>query len=383
MAIDPSGSGRATPRLPVTLVTGFLGSGKTTMINAALKAPELSSTVVVVNEFGEVGIDHSLVASSSDAVVVLENGCLCCTVRSDLVSTLNELYQARLAGRIAPFENVIIETSGLAEPGPVLQAFLSEPTLDGLYRVASVVTLVDGVNWEQTSRNHDEAVRQVALADQVRVTKTDLADAQTVEGVLVELARLNPAADIRPMSWDTTEIAALLTTTGFDAADSSADPRPWLSLSRYEAAGAHDHACDQNCPDQHHGHHDHDHLSAKQIETFVLVRTEPVSRAELQFLLDGIAQNLGPGLLRVKGLVDVAEEPGHPAVIQGAQHLLHTMTWLDRWPDDDRRTRVVFITQGIARDGLRDVIEMLDRMSLRTFKARETARAQREALASQ
>jgi G3E family GTPase len=383
MSIDAPGGGRALPRLPVTLVTGFLGSGKTTMINAALKAPQLRDAVVVVNEFGEVGIDHSLVASSSDAVVVLENGCLCCTVRSDLVSTLNELYQARLAGRIAPFATVIIETSGLAEPGPVLQAFLSEPTLDGLYRVASVVTLVDAVNWEQTSRNHDEAVRQVALADQVRVTKTDLTEPRKAEGVLAELARLNPAADIRPMSWDTADIAALLTTSGFDAADASADPRPWLSLPRYEAAGAHEHVCDETCPDHHHGHHGHDHLSGKQIETFVLVRNEPVSRAELQFLLDGIAQNLGPGLLRVKGLVDVAEEPGRPAVIQGAQHLLHTMTWLDHWPDEDRRTRVVFITQGIARDGLRDVIEMLDRMSLRTFKAREKARAKREALASQ
>ena len=164
------GGGRAAVRLPVTLVTGFLGSGKTTMINAALKAPEMSNTVVVVNEFGEVGLDHSLVANSNDAVIVLENGCLCCTVRSDLVSTLNELYQSRLAGRIAAFDHVVIETSGLAEPGPVLQAFLSEPTLDGLYRVASVVTLVDAVNWAETSRNHDEATRQVALADRIRIT---------------------------------------------------------------------------------------------------------------------------------------------------------------------------------------------------------------------
>jgi G3E family GTPase len=316
-------------------------------------------------------------------VVVLENGCLCCTVRSDLVSTLNELYQARLAGRIAPFESVIIETSGLAEPGPVLQAFLSEPTLDGLYRVASVVTLVDSVNWQQTSRNHDEAVRQVALADQVRVTKMDLADARTAGGILAELARLNPAADIRPMSWDTAEISALLTAKGFDAADSSADPRPWLSLPRYEAAGTHGHVCDENCQDDHHGDHGHDHLSFKQIDSFVLIRNAPISRAELQFLLDGIAQNLGPGLLRVKGLVDVLEEPGRPAVIQGAQHLLHTMTWLDRWPDDDRRTRVVFITQGFARDSLRDVIDVLDRMAARTFEAREKARANRAALASQ
>ena len=352
-------------RLPVTLVTGFLGSGKTTMINTALKAPALKNTVVVVNEFGEVGLDHSLVASSNDAVLVLENGCLCCTVRSDLVSTLNELFQSRQAGRIPAFDNVVIETSGLADPGPVLQAFLSEPTLDGLYRIASVLTLVDAVNWNDTSLNHDEAVRQVALADQIRVTKRDLAEGNAGEKLLKELAHLNPAANIQPMEWDTETIAALLTSRGFDAADKTADPRPWLSLSRYQAIEVFN-------PDD-------SHLFGKQIESFVLLREQPISRAELQFLLDGIAQNLGSGLLRVKGLVNVAEEPGRPAVIQGAQHLLHTMTWLEAWPDEDQRTRVVFITQGIASDSLRDVIELLDRMSARTFKAKETARALRDA----
>src|SRR5277367_5967596 len=170
-----AGESRSTEgRIPVTLVTGFLGSGKTTLINAALRSPELAKTLVVVNEFGEVGLDHKLFASSSDAVVVLENGCLCCTIRSDLVGTLNSLYHARQAGEIPTFDNVVIETSGLADPGPVLQAFLSEPTLDGLYRVAGVLTLVDAVNWPGTSDAHDESVRQVALADKIRITKLDL-----------------------------------------------------------------------------------------------------------------------------------------------------------------------------------------------------------------
>jgi len=353
-------------RLPVTLVTGFLGSGKTTMINAALKAPELARTVVVVNEFGEVGLDHSLVANSNDAVIVLENGCLCCTVRSDLVTTLNELYQSRLSGRIAPFDNVVIETSGLAEPGPVLQAFLSEPTLDGLYRVASVVTLVDAVNWQGTSANYDEAIRQVALADQIRVTKLDMAEAGAVDikDLMAELRRLNPAAEIAEMDWSTPAIAALLMSGGFDAANAQANPLPWLALSRYQATEVHN--------------NNDSHLFGKEIESFVFLRDQPVSRAELQFLLDGVSQNLGQGLLRVKGLVNVAEEPGRPAVIQGAQHLLHTMTWLDHWPDEDKRTRVVFITQGIARDSLREVIELLDRMSARTFKAREKAQTRRD-----
>ena len=363
-------------RIPVTLVTGFLGSGKTTLINAALRSPELAKTVVVVNEFGEVGLDHQLFAGSSDSVVVLENGCLCCTVRSDLVGTLNSLYHARQAGEIQTFDKVVIETSGLAEPGAVLQAFLSEPTLDGLYRVAGVLTLVDAVNWPGTSEEHEESVRQVALADQIRITKLDMltGDRQDCSShIRLNLRRINPSAEIVEVDWSSAAVAKLLSFPGFDMADPQADPRPWLNVQAYqEPADGHD-----TCGEDHH-HHEHDrtrpahnhHLERKGIETFVLTRESPLMREEVQFLLDGIAQNLGAGLLRVKGLVNVAEEPGRPAVIQGAQHLLHTMTWLDRWPDNDHRTRIVFITQGIPRDNLKDIIDLLDRVSSRTFKAR-------------
>jgi len=364
-------------RTPVTLVTGFLGSGKTTFINAALKAPELARTAVVVNEFGERGLDHQLYARSDDAVIVLENGCLCCTVRSDLVSTLNELYHSRQAGSVPDFDHVVIETSGLAEPGPVLQAFLSEPTLDGLYRVSRVITLVDAVNWWATSEAHDESVRQVALADRILITKLDLVegDKAAAEARLRDdLKRLNPAAVIAAVDWSTAAIATLLTAPGFDAANPQANPLPWLSLEAYAPHGHHSH---DETRDDDHAHHDH--FAGRDVESFVLVRDEPLSRDELQFLLDGIAQNLGTGLLRVKGLVNVAGEPGRPAVIQGVQHLLHTMTWLDTWPSGDTTTRVVFITQGIVRDRLAQIIETLDRVSSRTFKAREKGRLAREA----
>src|SRR6202789_3992614 len=217
-------------RIPVTLVTGFLGSGKTTFINGALRSPELAKTVVVVNEFGEVGLDHLLFARSSDSVVVLENGCLCCTIRSDLVGTLNSLYHARQAGEVPAFDNVVIETSGLAEPGPVLQAFLSEPTLDGLYRVANVLTVVDAVNWAGTSEAHEEAVRQVALADQIRITKLDMVtgDRQNSSSrIRLELLRINPSAVIDEVDWSPAAIAKLLSSSGFDATDPESDPRPW------------------------------------------------------------------------------------------------------------------------------------------------------------
>jgi len=388
-AVHKKSAARANARIPVTLVTGFLGSGKTTMINAALRAPEMGKTVVVVNEFGEVGLDHQLVTSSSDQVMVLENGCLCCTVRSDLVGTLNGLYHDRAAGRIPEFNHVVIESSGLAEPGPILQAFLSEPTLDGLYRVATVITLVDVVNWKGTAERHDEALRQVAFADTVLLTKLELAaDAAGAEAAArADITDLNPEAEILPIDLSPKFVASLLTAPGFDAADPTADPRPWLKLSRHLDAQHHDHEHDHGHDHDHDHHHDHDHsghdahyhLRGKGVESFVLMRETPLSREELSFLLDGISQNLGSGLLRVKGLVNIAGEPDKPAVIQGAQHLLHTMTWLERWPDDDHRTRIVFITQGITGRELREIVELLDRVGQRTFKAREKAKLLEEA----
>lgn len=359
-------------RIPVTLVTGFLGSGKTTLINAGLKSPDLSKTVVVVNEFGEVGLDHQLYTSSNDAVIVLENGCLCCTVRSELISTMNNLYHDRAAGRLPYFNNVVIETTGLAEPGPIIQAFMSEPTLDGLYRVTNVVTVVDAVNWDGTSDHHEEALRQVALADDILVSKLDMKTDDTYAELKSQLQTINPAAKISKIDFAPDAVAPMLKHKGFDAADPMADPSQWLSIANYEAYAEKiaqaDGVKDQDMPD---------HLSAKNIASFVLTRSKPLAREELQFLLDGISQNLGPSLLRVKGLINIREEPGKPAVVQGVQHLLHNMTWLEKWPSTDERTRIVFITQGIARDKLKDVIELLDRMSLRSFAARERGRLAR------
>ncbi len=365
-------------RIPVTIVTGFLGSGKTTLINAGLKSPDLSKTVVVVNEFGEVGLDHQLYTSSNDAVVVLENGCLCCTVKSDLIATMNSLYHDRARGDLPDFNNVVIETTGLAEPGPVIQAFLSEPTLDGLYRVVNVVTVVDAVNWEATAQNHDEALRQVALADDVLITKLDIKGDDTYAELSAQLQAINPVAKISKADFSVEAVAPLLMHKGFDAADSMADPTEWLSIATYETYAKKiaeaDGVRNQDLPQ---------HLAAKGIESFVLTRSNPMAREELQFLLDGIGQNLGTSLLRVKGLINILEEPGKPAVVQGVQHLLHNLTWLEKWPSADERTRIVFITQGIARGKLQDVIELLDRMTERTFKAREKGRLARLAAEQQ
>jgi G3E family GTPase len=350
------------PHTPVTILTGFLGSGKTTLLNRALRDPAMANTAVVINEFGEIGLDHMLAAQSDDTIMVLENGCLCCTVFGDLVTTLNNLYHAREAGEIPRFDHVVIETSGLADPSPLIQAFLPG-TLD----------------------NHVESVRQVALADHILLTKLDLVDpAQAKEAeasLIARLRRLNPAAKISriddsphpgppPLAGEArVGVGALLRAEGLDPADAKADARAWLNAAAYEQDHAHHHDHDHD-----HDDHDHHHLHDRDIASFCFVRETPIAREALRLLLDALQQNLGPNLLRVKGIVNVAEEPDRPAVIQGAQHLLHNLSWLERWPDADHRSKIVFITQGFDRADVEEMIALLDRVASRTAAAR--ARAQ-------
>jgi G3E family GTPase len=361
------------PHTPVTILTGFLGSGKTTLLNRAMRAPAMAKTAVVINEFGEVPLDHVLAAQSDDTITVLENGCLCCTVFGDLVTTLNNLYHRREDGAIPRFDHVVIETSGLADPAPLIQAFLSDPTLAGLYRIAAVIATVDAVNGPHTLDEHIESVRQVALADQIFITKLDLLDpakAKADEKALTaRLRRLNPAAKISRIDAQSFDAGAVLRSDALAAGGETGNVRVWLNASAYEHQD--DHARD------HHDHdaHDHHHLHDRDIASFCFIRDEPIPREALRLLLDALQQNLGPNLLRVKGLINVAEEPERPAVIQGAQHLLHNLTFLERWPDADRRSKIVFITQGFDRAEVEDMIALLDRVATRTAAARARAQA--------
>ena len=260
---------------PVTILTGFLGSGKTTLLNRALRDPSMANTAVVINEFGEVGLDHMLAAQSDDTIMVLENGCLCCTVFGDLVTTLNNLYHAREAGEIPRFDHVVIETSGLADPSPLIQAFLSDPVLAGLYRIGGVVATVDAVNGPATLDNHVESVRQVALADHILLTKLDLVDRAQVKeaeaSLIARLRRLNPAAKIlriddsphpvaAPLAGEArVGVGALLRAEGLDPADAKADARAWLNAAAYEQDHAHHHDHDHDHDHEHDHDHDHDH----------------------------------------------------------------------------------------------------------------------------
>ncbi len=349
-------------RTPVTLVTGFLGSGKTTLMNRALRDATMARTAVVINEFGEVSIDHALISASNDNIMVLENGCLCCTVFGDLVQTLNRLYHAREAAQI-DFDRVVVETSGLADVAPVLQAFLSEPTLEGLYRVGGVIATVDAVNGPLTLTEHGVSASQVALADHLVITKLDLLPENTrvaaLDGLRARLQRLNRTASISTADDPQLDPVRLLRQAGPDPAKGGGHASAWLEAAMAGANVPPDHPAD---------HHSHPHDPT--IASFSLIRDTPVSREALALLLSSLERHLGPGLLRVKGLVNVAEEPDKPAVVQGAQHLLHNLTWLERWPDSDRRTRMVFITQGIQSAELQEMVGLLERVAMRTAAAR-------------
>jgi G3E family GTPase len=352
---------RADGRTPVTVLTGFLGSGKTTLLNRALRSPVMERTAVVINEFGETSIDHLLTATSNDQIMVLENGCLCCTVFGDLIGTLNRLYHARESGEVLAFDHVVIETSGLADPRPVVQAFLSDPTLEGLYRLSAVVTVVDAINGLGTFERHDESVRQVALADQILISKLDILGSKQLEReaqLRARLAMINPAARVHRVDDESIDPVRLLRTRGFSLERDGVDAASWLNLAAYQ------HGHDATAED-----HDHHHSHA-EIASFCLVREQPTTLYGLELLLGPVEQNLGPGLLRIKGLVHVIERPDRPAVIHGAQHLLHNLAWLERWPDDDRSTRIVFITEGIDRKKLEEMVSLLDRVTQRTAAAK-------------
>ena len=358
LAATPAGA--RSSKIPVSILTGFLGSGKTTLLNRILREPGFERTAVIVNEFGDIGIDHDLIDASDDAVILLENGCLCCAVRSDLVFTLFDLYQRRAAGSIHAFDRVVIETSGLAEPTPVLEVLLSEPSVNARYLPAGIVTTVDVVNADGTLNEHIESVQQLALADRVVLTKTDLpqVDASAIQALLARIRALNPQAEIVRSS-DYPQAGALLR---FTPAQLLSHGWSFRSLDEVDALP-------QNLlgPTSHHAQHD------RRIHRFNIVRDYAWDMATLELLLDALAQNAGPKMLRVKGIIAVAEDPARPAVLHGAQNLLHKLDWLPEWPSSDRRTRLVFITRDVPAQEISDIIDAIERLSSRTRALRQRA----------
>jgi G3E family GTPase len=331
----------ANEALPTTLITGFLGSGKTTLLNGLLAHPGMADTAVIINEFGEVGLDHLLIESAFEDAVLLKSGCICCTVRGDLVDTMSALVERRDRGEIPPFSRVAIETTGLADPAPILHTIMGDARLQPLYRLDRVVTTVDAVNALSQLDAHYEAAKQAALADRLVLTKTDLVSDQDRARVLARLAALNPLAPV---------VVVVQGKIAPEALFAPDPPSPALRQDRLAAAalfGAdHDH-------DHGHDHGDAaEHLASHHgISTVSLLRDEPVEWPRLRAWLTALASIKGPDLLRVKGIINVAGRPG-PVVIHGVQHVFHPPVELKAWPDADRRSRLVFITRNIKAEAL-------------------------------
>jgi len=324
------------------VLTGFLGAGKTTLLNRLLKGAtdgrhQLTDTAVIINEFGEVGLDHLLVEHVDEGIVLLSTGCLCCTLRGDLIDVLERLLRSLDNGR-AVFSRVIIETTGLADPAPVLHVLMTHPYLVMRYRLDGIVTVVEAVNGAATLDAHAEAVKQVAVADRLVLTKTDLmvspAGQTSLEELRARLHALNPAACLLDAAAGEAVAANLLNCGLYDPANKIPDVKRWLAAEAYANPHRHDHGHDPNRHDAH-------------IRAFVLTTPQPIPAGTFDMFMDLVRSLHGPNLLRVKGVVKLAEHPDMPIVIHAVQHLMHPAARLERWPDDDHSTRMVFIVRDI------------------------------------
>ncbi|MGF1476034.1 MAG: CobW family GTP-binding protein [Geminicoccaceae bacterium] len=328
------------------MLTGFLGAGKTTLLQKLVRRPELRGTAVIVNEFGEIGLDHDLLEAGDETVVELDGGCLCCTVRSDLVDTLQDLHRRHVRGAI-DLERVIIETTGLADPMPILATFLGDAYAGHFFRLASVVTLVDAVNGLATLDAHVEAVRQVAVADRLVMTKVDMAP--EIGPLWSRLRALNRTAPIIRAINGEADPAALLEDGLYDPATKSAAVQAWLRAEAHQTAHDHDHP---------HDHHDVNR-HGEDIRAFCLRREEPIPTAAFDAFMDLLWIAAGSELLRVKGIVCLAEEADRPLVFHAVQHAIHPTVTLERWPSADWSTRIVFIVRNIAPAKIEEMLDSL------------------------
>jgi len=304
-----------TALIPVTLLTGFLGSGKPTVLNHVLKQPEMVATAVIVNEFGEIGLDHLLVERSSEDVVLLNSGCLCCTVRGDIVDTLTNLFVDRVKGKVPFFTRVAIETTGLADPAPILHTLMTDPIVAARYLLDGVVTTVDAVNGAGSLDRQPEAVKQAAVADRLLLTKTDIAEPGARQAIEARLKELNPSAAIVSVAQGAIDSALLFNIGFYDPTTKSLDVRRWLRDESFEG--------DQG-QDVGHGHEHPDvNRHDDRIRAFCITREQPISWAALSTWLDGLAAMRGDDLLRLKAIVALSDRPDQPVVLHGVQHLFH------------------------------------------------------------
>ena len=313
--------------VPTTIITGFLGSGKTTLLNRLLRDPACGNSLVVINEFGEIGIDHLTVSVPTANVRLLANGCMCCQTKGELADTLADVWLKRTAGELPPFNRVMIETTGLADPVPIIETMVNHPRLSGIYKLDRVIAVIDAVHLYAQLNDHEEATKQVAVADLLLVSKTDLVDPAELPVLNATIAQVNPAAEAVTATFGAVDPLRLL-------AGDSVTPRGirrWL----------------ERVPQDHSDHERRPHTEG--VKTFTVFLDTSISSAGLATWLSMLASLKGPQLLRVKGLVNV---DGDPFIIDIVQSVVHHPLKLDRWPTEDKRSRIVFIVRGLTRQAI-------------------------------
>ncbi len=354
-------------KIPVTILTGFLGAGKSTLLNRILKDPAMKDAAVIINEFGDVGIDHLLVESSGDSIIELSDGCLCCTVRGELVDTLANLIDAVQTGRVKLVKRVVIETTGLADPAPVMQAIMGNPVIAQNFELDGVVTVVDAVNGLQTLDNHEEARKQAAVADRLIVSKQSIVGG--TDALMARLHGLNPRAAIMNADSDEAGSARIFVNGLYDPGTKIADVRRWLhdeDEHEHEGHHHHDHGHDHD-HGHHHHHHDHGHEHQDphdvnrhdaSIRSFSIIEEKAIDPMALEMFIDLLRSAHGEKLLRMKAIIATSDRPERPLVLHGVQSIFHPPVRLPAWPDpEDRRTRMVLITKDLPEAFVKDLFD--------------------------
>lgn len=347
----------ANDRLPVSLLTGFLGSGKTTLLNHLVKQPQFHRAVLIINEFGEIGLDHDLIETAQEDMVLLNNGCLCCTVRGDLIHTIHDLFLRLARKQIAAFDRIVIETTGLADPAPILQTLMTDPVITARLRLDGVIAVIDAATGLKTLERHAEAAKQAAVADRLLLSKIDLASKSSVTRLKQRLQRLNPAAPILFAHHGAIDAGHVTGLGLYDPSRKTLDVQNWLKADSYPQLHNH-----------HTGHgHDHHHDINRHdahIGACCFVIETPITGPCFDLWLGALMAFLGPNLLRVKGIIHLADHD-RPMVIHGVQHIFHPPVFLNHDGGSDRRSRIVFIGYDLDISLLRDTFKIIAPASLR------------------
>ena len=334
--------------ISITVLTGFLGSGKTTLLSEFVKNENVNDVAFIINEFGEVGLDHNLIESSDETVLELQNGCICCTIQEDLKSTLLNLLTKMQKGLIKKFNKVIIETTGLADPVPIIHTLMTSIDLVRAYKFDGIITIVDVINGDKTFNNHLESIKQVAFANKVILSKVDLGDAKKIENIIKRIGKINPKAAVIESKKGLLPIKEFYGLNDYQPNTESWDVRQWLSEEKNKVKHSHDH-------NHHHDINRHDN----DIKSFSLVTNKPVSMTSLNFFLELLSNQMGEKMLRIKGIINVEGED-RPAIIHGVQHIFHPLEWLEKWPDNDVSTRLVFITNKIEKSIVEQFFKIIE-----------------------